>query len=52
MAVIGRFAIFISSTLGFGGSNNPSSVHTLSDYVCGNLEDTCAYIDNILIAFP
>ena len=50
MAVITPFGIFVPTRLGFGGSNGPAYMQRLSDYVYGDLEDVCVYIDDILIA--
>ena len=50
MAVITPFGIFVDTILGFGGSNGPAFMQRLSDYVYGDLEDVCVYIDDILIA--
>ena len=50
MAVINPFGIFIPTRLGFGGSNGPAYTQRLSDYVYGDLEDVCVYIDDIVIA--
>ena len=50
MAVITPSGIFVPTRLGFGGSNGPDYMQRLSDYVYGDLEDVCVYIDDILIA--
>ena len=42
--------IFIPTRLGFGGSNCPAYMRRLSNYLYGDLEDVCVYIDDILIA--
>jgi hypothetical protein len=49
MTVITPFGIFIPKRLGFGGSNGPAYMQKLSDYVYGDLEDVCVYMDDILI---
>ena len=51
MAAKTPFRIFVPTRLGFGGSNGPVYMQRLSDYVYGDQEDVCVYIDDILIAF-
>ena len=46
MADIIPFGIFVFTRLGLGGSNGPTYMQRVYDYVHGNLEDFCIYIDD------
>jgi len=50
IAVITPFGIFIPTLLDFGGSNGPAYMQGLPEYVNGDQEDVCIYIDDILTA--
>jgi len=48
MVFITHFGIFIPKRLDFGNSNGPVYMQRLSDYVYGDIEYVCVYIDDIL----